>query len=345
MRFIVSILAVVVFISAFAILKPSTNNPVVIIEKINGMSVVSGNYDAVVDSFKSIKTQSNANWVAILPYAYSRLNEPAVHYNSKRQWWGETVEGTYSYVSKAQQAGLKIMIKPQIWVPQSWTGGLTYHSDGQWEKWESDYERFILDFAQVADSMNIEMLCIGTELKISATERSQFWNKLIPKIKTVYSGKLTYAANWDNFENITFWDQLDYIGVDAYFPLSEEIEPTVNELLQAWEKPFQAIRDISKKYSKPVLFTEFGYLSIDEAAGKTWELEKDRHERVHNQQAQANAYEALFKKFWNEPWVAGGFAWKWYLGPVRTFDYMKNGYTPQRKIVLETFRKWYTNLH
>ena len=319
----------------------SQASEIIITEKLNGMSVVSGPTDVNVEHFQAINNQSGSDWVAILPYAFSRLSNPAVHYNSERQWWGETVEGTYSYVSKAQEAGLKVMIKPQIWVPNSWTGGLSYSTVEEWELWESDYEDFILDYAIVADSTHADMLCIGTELKLSTSQRPQFWIDLVPKIKAIYDGPLTYASNWDNFENIPIWDQLDYIGVDAYFPLSESNEPSVEELITAWNQPFKSLKKISSKYQKPLLFTEFGYLAVDGAAGKAWELEKNRRARVHNQKAQCNAYEALFQKFWTEPWFGGGFAWKWHPTMTELNERRKNDYTPQGKDVLETFKNWY----
>ena len=53
--------------------------------------------------------------------------------------------------------------------------------------------------------------------------------------RAVYKGKLTYAANWDGeFEEVAFWDALDVIGVQAYFPLTEERVPSVTKLTQAW---------------------------------------------------------------------------------------------------------------
>jgi hypothetical protein len=41
------------------------------------------------------------------------------------------------------------------------------------------------------------------------------------EIRKIYTGKLTYAANWDDFDKVPFWKELDYIGIDAYFPLSD----------------------------------------------------------------------------------------------------------------------------
>jgi hypothetical protein len=62
----------------------------------------------------------------------------------------------------------------------------------------------------------MELFCFGTELGIQSQKRLQYWAQLIVKKKNI-KGKLTYAANWDDFDK-PFWNELDYIGIDAYFP-------------------------------------------------------------------------------------------------------------------------------
>ena len=33
-----------------------------------------------------------------------------------------------------------------------------------------------------------------------------------------------------NLNVVTFWDELDFIGIDAYFPLSDKKSPTIEDL-------------------------------------------------------------------------------------------------------------------
>ena len=65
---------------------------------------------------------------------------------------------------------------------------------------ETSYKDYILTYAKAAEELNAEMLCIGTELEQFVIERPNFWKKLIREIRNVYKGKLTYAANWDEFK-------------------------------------------------------------------------------------------------------------------------------------------------
>jgi len=48
----------------------------------------------------------------------------------------------------------------------------------------------------------------------------QSWRALIAAVRRVYAGPLSYAANFDQVEEVGFWDALDVVGVNAYYPLS-----------------------------------------------------------------------------------------------------------------------------
>ena len=50
-----------------------------------------------------------------------------------------------------------------------------------------------------------------------------------------------------------------------------------------------------------------------------------------NEQAQANAYQAIFEQFWDESWFLGGFLWKWYPNQSRAGGGSNNQFTPQNK--------------
>ena len=310
-------------------------------EKLKGLSMV-----AQPDSFKynpMLDVQKvKANWVAVIPYAFTRTNEPSVIYNTKKwQWWGERPIGVRTTIQLAKASGINVMLKPQIWVSQSWIGQLDFEKDTDWEKWEADYEKFMMIMTDIAVEEGVELFCIGTEFEIHAVERPEFWRQLIKKIRQKYSGKLTYAANWDNFEKTTFWDDLDYVGINAYFPLDDTKTPDVATLKKAWKKPLSKIQKLYCKYNKPILFTEFGYLSVDGCAYNTWELEDNLKTLPRNDNAQMNALEALFDTYWEKDWWAGGFLWKWYPDKKSHEGHYVKDYTPQGKISEKCLIKWY----
>ncbi len=331
-------IAVILAITAFVGIYLSTSNPLVE-EKINGASLVSPRRPVDGEKFKEL-ADLNTTWVSIIPYGFTRKDEARVYFNHERQWWGERVDGTQALITKAKRNNFKIMLKPHVWIQgQGWIGDFELGNETEWSKWEEDFENYILVFAKIADSLDVEIFCIGTEFRKSVQYRNEFWTQLIGNVRNVYKGKLTYAANWDNYENVRFWNRLDFIGVDAYFPITDKSDPTVDDLEREWSENFKKLRDFSKITGKPVIFTEFGYQSVLNTAGNHWEVDRT----ALSMTAQANAYDALFRVFWDEPWFAGGFFWKWHLregvgGPEDP------NFTPQGKPALEVIR-WHYGIH
>lgn len=308
--------------------------------KIGGVSVVSPPSrvdNRWVDPVKHI----NADWVAVLPYAFSYVNNPRVSFNLDRQWWGERFEGMREIIRHAKQKGLKVMLKPMVWVSGSWPGDFQMGSEAKWKEWELEYAKYIASTARIAQQEGVDMFCVGTEFKIAARERERYWRALIDRVRSVYDGPVTYAANWDNFSRVPFWDKVDYIGVDAYFPLSERKTPSVNELKQKWAAPRRGLEHLHKVYDKPILFTEFGYRSIDACTWKQWELEKFRYTDRVNLQGQVNAYKAFFESFWKESWFAGVFLWQWYTNDQRAGGTGNSDYTVQNKPAEKLIADWF----
>jgi hypothetical protein len=310
-------------------------------QKINGISFVASNTPVNNEIIQPV-VEVNANWVTLMPFGFMKtINENAIQYNSKRQWWGETKEGIAKTAAEFHKEKLKVMLKPQIWIPNGgFTGHIAMKSEEDWIAFEKSYEVFILDYAQVANDHKIELFCIGTELHNFVSTRADYWKKLIQKIKKIYKGKITYAENWDTYKNVPFIEELDYIGIDAYFPLVNEKTPSITTIEKAW-KPFKSeIKALSLKHHKSILFTEFGYQSKDYTTAEPW-----NHSNISsvNPIAQANALEALFNQFWKENWFAGGFLWKWYdkkdAGGKQNSDY-----TVQNKPSLEVIRSWYKKM-
>lgn len=309
-------------------------------EKINGVSFVAANAP-VKDAHVFPVINVNANYAAIMPFGFLRdLKHPNIIYNTQKQWFGETVDGAKQYIETLQKNDLKIMLKPQIWVWRGdFTGYIEMESEADWVTLEKSYSKFILKYAVLAHEMNVDIFCVGTELERFILNRPSYWRKLIKEITQIYKGKLTYAANWDEFKRTPFWDELDFIGVDAYFPVSESKTPTLEECLHGWKTHKAIIESISTKFDKPILFTEFGYRSVDYSGTAPWK--SDRSMNQVNLDAQTNTTKALFETFWQEDWFAGGFVWKWFINHETAGGVKDARFTPQNKPVEAIIRKYY----
>ena len=53
---------------------------------------------------------------------------------------------------------------------------------------------------------------------IGMSDKTASWRQVIKEIRQIYDGKLLSAANYGGEEVSTlYWDDLDFIGVDAYY--------------------------------------------------------------------------------------------------------------------------------
>ncbi len=311
------------------------------VTKINGVSFVASR--EVIDSTHiQPVVDVNANWAAVMPFAFMQSRDSsAVIFNIERQWWGEREEGVKKTIALLHERGIKVMVKPQIWIRRGeFTGNIAMQNEEDWLALEKNYKDFIVLYARLAEETGAELFCIGTELNGFVAARPDFWKQLITEIKKVYKGKLTYAENWDAKKRVSFWDQLDYIGIDAYYPVSESKTPTVEEARLGWQEHKKEIVELHKQYNLPILFTEYGYRSRDFAGKTPWESE--RVEGEVNHQAQENLTIALFEEFWNEPWFAGGFHWKWFHNHEQAGGFENNQFTVQNKPTETVLKKYYS---
>jgi hypothetical protein len=275
--------------------------------------------------------QVQANYAAVMPFGFIRsLDNPEIIYNTERQWFGETREGAAQYIEMLHKNNIRVMLKPQIWIWRGeFTGHLKMNSELHWDELEASYSNFILEYASLAQSTGVEVFCIGTELEQFIVHRPKFWNNLISDIKEIYKGKLTYAANWDEYKRVPFWRQLDFIGVDAYFPISGSATPTISEARSGWKKWKEELEGVSKANNRKILFTEYGYRSVDFSGKEPWHT--GREQQNVNLDAQANLLTALYEEVWNESWFAGGYIWKWFIDHERAGGEDNDRFTPQNK--------------
>ncbi|MBZ0258179.1 hypothetical protein K8I31_19090, partial [bacterium] len=159
--------------------------------------------------------------------------------------------------------GIKVLLKPHVDNRSgAWRGEINPS-----EAWFGSYEDYIVDWAMFAEENGCDMLSIGCEY-VKTTRGTAWepqWRRIIASVREVYSGPLTYASNHGNETAIPWWDAVDYIGIDAYYPLTNEDDPTLDELRAVWQARANAIESWVERVwpDRPVIFTEIGYRSLD----------------------------------------------------------------------------------
>lgn len=310
------------------------------VQKINGVSLVAPR-DSISDNDLKPLYDIGPQWVALMPFSFMKDKDPNLRFDVDNQWWGEKAAGVKHMANLVRKKNIKVMLKPQIWVYDNnlYTGFIEMNSEQDWVTFEQKYKDFMLHYAKIAEQNNIEMLCIGTELEKFVTMRPNYWLKLISEIKKVYTGKLTYAANWDEYKRVGFWKQIDYIGIDAYFPVSAKQSPTKEDIIAGWQPHIATLKAFSEQHQKKIIFTEYGYRSMDYTGKEPWDASNGS--KV-NLQAQVDAYNGFFESVYKEDWLSGGFIWKWFTNHPKSGGSENNRFTPQNKPAQETLKKQFS---
>lgn len=278
----------------------------------------SNGYDAGYATKKSNDSltelqKHHVNSIAAIPYGFMRgRNSPVIRF-AGNHIATESDESVIALSKELRRRGLKLMLKPQIWIAHdSWPGNINFEDQAGWNQWFTSYERWILHYAILAEQVGADIFCIGTELVQSTLKQPDLWKALIKRIRDIYDGPLVYAANHGpEFEGITFWNDLDYIGLDNYYSVRIKVGDGTAEMKKGFQIQKQKIQNIVKRYNKPVLFTEIGYRANVAAGMGSQEYNFSKY----NDQIQAECYRLAFETYWNEPWFSGMYFWKWFSDP------------------------------
>ncbi|MEL6390613.1 MAG: hypothetical protein AAFQ02_10645 [Bacteroidota bacterium] len=345
------------------------SDPIEVSPKMKGVCWVGG--DSIAAHNISQVKEIGVDWISQTPFGWMKgIDSPVVVGGFERAWWGEADRGLRHTTKLASAQGVKTILKPHIWLRSDdgkWRPDIAMNSEAEWQAWFESYGDWMMHYAVLAEELGIELLCIGTELHQTTKTHPEEWRQMIRQIKAVYSGELTYAANWyEEVIDVAFWDELDYIGVQAYYPLTRKTLPTRHDIEKGWKKPIRTLSELSKSYGKPVIFTEIGYKNTADAAREPWTWPQQMDDRIErSENTQIECYEGMFNALWDEPWLAGIFIWKWfhtthrYEDPEiywqaqeerrrnwakkrgRTYKPRDIYFTPQRTGAIDVLRHWY----
>ncbi len=212
-------------------------------------------------------------------------------------------------VAQAKALGLRPLLKLHVHMldgTSAWAIG-GFETEELWDQWFASYLAWSMPYLNLAADSGVHTVCIGTEYRDTSGQTAR-WRQLIAAVRARFGGALTYAAYWGDEAEVQWWDALDYIGIDAYYPLTDHASPTLGELAAVWETHRSALRALAVQWQRPVLFTEIGYRNQagTNVAPADWKLKGDI-----DQTEQAACYEAVYRAFWNQPWFKGIWWWDW----------------------------------
>jgi len=207
-------------------------------------------------------------------------------------------------IAEVHRLGLKVVLLPVLFVNDGTWGAEIAPADVP--SWFSRWREVVGHYAKLAQETGVDILLVGAEL-ISMQPQTAEWERLIREMQGVFRGRLSYTANWwfdrmgfQNVLNMRQWAMLDFIGITAYFELTNKKDPTLAELRAAWQRDrhgqnvLNDLDALRQRYNKPIVFFEFGYQSRDGTNIFPWDYTKAT---PADEQEQADAYQAFFEVF------------------------------------------------
>ena len=277
---------------------------------------------------------TGAGWVVLVPTWYQRTPRTS---RIVREGSGRTPSDASlrHAIAVAHRNGLDVMLKPHVDLRNDSIDRATIRPTDP-AAWFRSYTAFITHYADIASDSGVEQFSVGTELTGTSASTTR-WRRVIAAVKDRYDGRLTYAANYDEYRQVRFWDDLDLIGIDAYWPLSSHPTTDVAALQRAWAPIASRLADLSARWHRKVLFTEAGYASQrgTTTAPYDWTLSTRRSDAE-----QSAAYTALLRTFWSKRWFAGVHWWMWDDFPGAEED-QRIDYTPHAKAAEGVLRTWW----
>jgi hypothetical protein len=251
--------------------------------------------------------------------------------------WSATDEQILDTLKRAKAAGLHVTAFPIVRLVKSeaneWRGRIRPTNE---DAWWSSYTAFMIHALSLAKQAGADRLCIGSELLTREPMRVR-WLELIERVRMRAPDlELLYSANWDHFQPVSFWDAVDVVGLTAYWELTKDPDPSVNDLVFAWSAIRPALLDWSRRTGRRFVFTEVGYPSLD--GGASWPWNETRKAPVDLDE-QRRAYEAFVRAWSGVEALQGTYFWNWFGfgGPEDT------NYTPRKKPAADVLRRWYSS--
>ena len=252
--------------------------------------------------------------------------------------WSSNRAAVLRLIAQAHARGLRVLLVPHLWIDlPGWRGEIgekdsagarRVFSDDEWTRWFRSYTRFVTEWARVAEEGRAEMFSVGVELKSSSSTRGE-WFAVVDAVRGVYRGPLTYSSNWDEVPNVIFWDRLDVVSLQAFYPLAEHEGATLDELRVGARRRADDLERWAAREGRSVLFAEFGYKAVVDTTLRPWEWPDGMtHVRV-SAHDQADGYRALLEAFVGRPWFVGGYVWRYYANPWDSSQEDAWGFSPR----------------
>ena len=227
-------------------------------------------------------------------------------------------------VGQAKARDFTVMLRPvldEASVLPHWRGQIQPSSPSAWF---DSYRALVVSYARLAQRTGADSIGVGTELN-SMEPNVAAWRGLIAGVRQVFAGQVTYSVNWEtsssDFQS-GFWADLDFLSVDAYFPLDgTPAVATVPQMTADWQRWLDLLQRLDRAFGKPIVFTEAGVAPKLGAHLEPWNTQAGSQLDLDEQSAYYQATCAATTR------SISGLYW-WAAGPELPVDLAPDDYNP-----------------
>lgn len=227
----------------------------------------------------------------------------------------------------ANRMGFATVLIPHIYIADgTWRGEIRFDDDPDLaDDWWEAYATFIGQAASIGSATGTTMLSIGVELRALSglPDTNRRIRALAADIRRDYHGALTYSANWDEADDVAFWEAVDYAGVNGYYPL-------VPDPFRGAEKVGRRLARLGRLAERPVIVLEVGYRSSPLSHVKPWAWPDEVEPQIDNR-SQARAWAAVLTHWMNAEGVRGLMVWVIPTDPDDPASEPPHGFNPLNK--------------
>ena len=249
------------------------------------------------------------------------------------------LESIQAILLDANQMGFATILIPHLYLDDgAWRGRIEMSDPQNRDAWWRSYSQFILTAADLAAQSGTSMLSIGVELKAMSSQLDTRTRMRILKkeIKTRYSGLLTYSANWDEAEQVMFWDVVDVVGVNGYYPL-------VPDVVRGAEAVGRRLALLHQSTQKDVLVLEVGYRASPMSHIEPWTWPEDLDRPEVDAAAQARNWAAVLAHWLGVPGMRGLLVWVIPTDPDDPASEPPHGFNPMNRPAEQVLKRAFSS--
>lgn len=141
-------------------------------------------------------------------------------------------------LDEAHRLGLRTTVRPLLdeanlieQDDRNWRGEL---DPADRAAWFASYQRFLTPYLEMAQTHEADTVVLAAEL--NALQDDPRWRPLLDFARTLFTGEIGYAANWDAYPEAVDGVPADAVGIDAYPQLGIAPTASVEEMAQGWRR-------------------------------------------------------------------------------------------------------------